>query len=141
MALSACGENDGNAEGGTTETAGPSEEYRDLLVGLEGAATANRGYGALRRAKALPPAEEAAVYAFCEIVWKVDVNQGGDVTAGPPLASWIRGYAESNLGVAYLGGKADLPDLSVALAELDSVVDVGALDGALSRRYKRACYA
>ncbi len=140
VAPAGCGDGESTAEqaeGGSTQ---PSADYRELLTGVRRAAEANTGYEALSRAEALAPPEQAALEAFCEIVWKVDVNQDGDVSKGPAIPAWIRGYAESNLGVAYMAGKARLPALSAALAELDSTLDLGSLDAELSKRYKRACY-
>lgn len=140
IALASCGD---SGAGGTASTEGvgqPSEAYGELLVGLENAAGSGKAYKAVRRAEALAPAEEAAIVAFCEIAWKVDVNLGGDPSKGPAIVPWIRSYAESGLGLGYVAGRARAPALSAALEKLRSTLDPASLEGETSSRYKRACF-
>jgi hypothetical protein len=139
-AFAGCGDGDVDAERGTDRVRVPTKAYRELLVGLRKAALAGNSYQAVRRAKPLAGPEEAAIVAFCEIAWKVDVNQEGDPTKGPPIVPWVRNYAAAGLGLAHLGGGARLPALSAALAELNSTLHPASLTGKLSNRYKRACY-
>jgi hypothetical protein len=138
--LAGCGDDDSNAEqqAGSTQ---PSEKYAEVLSDLKEAAVAGSTYGALKRGDPLPAPEESAIDAFCETAWQLEINaEQAQLARTGYIAGRIRSFAELNMGLAHIPGRASEPKLTAALAELDEVVDLASLDAELNRNYKRACY-
>jgi hypothetical protein len=114
---------------------GGGESYEDVLGGLRGAASANGGYDAVRRAGGLEPTERASLEAFCAVMRQV--SQGGEAAKLSETA-YVRARIESD-------AEARLPFVSTAgvrraVRRLDSLYDLSSLDGRTARRCARACY-
>ncbi len=137
--VAGCGDSDSDADQPAASSE-PSQAYTQLLAGLKKAALAGEGYKAIRKANSLPNPEESVVDAFCETVWQLDVNAETEKLARHSyILGRIRSFAELNMGVAYVPGRAELPEVAKALDELDTTFDIASFDAQLNDRYKRAC--
>jgi len=123
----------------------PTPEYTEMLEKLKSAAAAGETYEAARLAQRLGPVEKSVLGWFCETAWQMVVNSELDRLPDAEYLAHrlsVRAILELSNSLYTKSGRAPYLDpVAVAVDELDSVIDLQAVDGAVDRSYNKTCYA
>ena len=134
IALTGCGEAKGDSD---------SQAYREVLQGLSDAAQSGADYDAVRHARDLKPADQAAIEGFCQSIREFALS---DEDPRDFPSTYVSGRVEE-------GGRMRLREMKQetklnvdpslvgdAMGELREAIDLGSLSIELNRNYVGACY-
>ena len=137
-----CGDEDNAASATPVACKGAEQarsEYLTTLCEFHAAAAAGRIYDAYGFAEYFPKPQRAAIHAFCFVVDRMlEDGEGEQLVYTADLTARVTRKAEADLE-SELDIVAPGPT-RVAIARLNSVLDLEALDAGLGQRYVRACY-